>query len=71
MMKNLLHSPWLTVFLAIVIMTIGYTIYLVQNGNIAQASYYCPAKQICDEGKCAEEGMCSHAECTHCPHCKV
>lgn len=69
-MKTVLASPWLTVSLAIVIMTIGYTVRIVQNGEIARASYQCPAQAICQEGKCAEKGACTVEGCESCPRCK-
>lgn len=69
-MKTALQSPWLTVALAIVVMTIGYVFYMNQNGSIASASgYACPAKTICDSSECLSNG-CGNEACKHCPGCQ-
>lgn len=69
-MKEVLKSPWLTVVLTIVVMSIGYITYMNTSGNIASASAYsCPMKEICNTGACEGNG-CSEEECKHCKGCK-
>lgn len=71
-MASIMKSPWLTVSLAIVAMTVGYIFYMQGHGSIAAAnSYSCPAQknQICDSATCKNNG-CGIEECGHCPFCK-
>ncbi len=68
-MKSVLQSPWFTVVLTIVVMTIGYTLYLNRlGGNLASASGFCPAKAICKTEECKTHG-CGLEKCKHCPSC--
>lgn len=69
-MKQALHSPWLTVTLAIVAMTIGYVMYLNQSGGIAAAGgYFCPTESVCTTAECLSEGCSGEGKCKHCPGC--
>jgi hypothetical protein len=69
-MKQALQSPWLTVTLAIVVMTIGYVVYVNQDGGIASAgSYFCPAQSVCLSEECMDNGCSSDQKCKHCPGC--
>ncbi|MDA1292937.1 MAG: hypothetical protein O3A81_04115 [bacterium] len=69
-MTKALHSPWFSVALAIVIMTIGYTVYLDKNGVLASTSnYYCPIQDMCKKEGCTNEEACSNSECNGCPYC--
>ena len=71
LMEKALRSPWLTVVLAITAMTIVYTFYLHQSGGIASAkSYFCPLKEICENGLCGEDGACAKEDCQRCPYCR-
>lgn len=67
-MEKALKSPWLTVSLAIVAMTIGYVLYMQDSGASA-AGHFCPAKQVCDSKECLENG-CDKEGCQRCPGCK-
>lgn len=47
-MRKWLHSPWTTLTLAIVALSIGYTVYIQKTG-IAAASMFCPSQQALDK----------------------
>lgn len=69
-MKETLRSPWLTVILTIIVMSVGYITYMHNNGSISSASAYtCPAREICDTGACADNN-CTDEQCVHCEGCK-
>ncbi|PIR53998.1 hypothetical protein COU75_03140 [Candidatus Peregrinibacteria bacterium CG10_big_fil_rev_8_21_14_0_10_42_8] len=68
-MKDLLQSPWLTVTLAIVVMTIGYVMFINKDGSIASAGVYsCPAS-ACASEECMSDNCPFADKCKHCPGC--
>lgn len=69
-MKKAMQSPWLTVVLTIIVMSIGYITYMHTSGNIASASTYtCPMQKICNSDACTGNG-CTAEGCLHCEGCK-
>jgi len=68
-MKDVLDSPWLTVTLAIVVMTIGYIMFLNSSGHTASAGgYSCPA-MACTSTECLSDDCSATSKCQHCPGC--
>ena len=69
-MSQAMKSPWTAVILAIIVMTIGYTFYLKQNGELAAINnYFCPADELCKKAGCNGENDCSKDVCASCPFC--
>jgi hypothetical protein len=51
-------------------MTIGYTVYLNKNGELASASnYHCPVEDTCKKIGCDNMEGCSMEKCNGCPYC--
>jgi hypothetical protein len=65
-----LQSPWFSVVLAIVVMTVGYTVYLNKNDKLASANnYHCPIEETCKKIGCDNAEGCSKDKCNGCPYC--
>lgn len=69
-MNTAFQSPWFSVVLAIVVMTIGYTVYLNKNGELASMNnYFCPVEDQCTKIGSTNSEACSKSECNGCPFC--
>lgn len=68
-MKKPLLSPWLTVILVIIGITIGYTFVMSRGPVIATAdNSSCPHMEVCKKGECpCETGDCQGDCPSNCP----
>ena len=67
-MKQLLHSPWFAVSLAIIGLILGYTFVVLKQPDAFAADAFCPADYVCQGDNCDKSPGCENGKCSEtCP----